>query len=278
MQTSYSNNPSVAFAGMKADMGISDIITRIANTRQLLSVEADTAENAADFVVTINGTAYTYTSDGSATVAEIAAGLKALIDAGDEDVTTTLFTTDASNDSFYIQVNGYTADDELTVSITNPSSGILILTELVPHGQAIPFGVVVVEDEVDSADANTGKRIGCRLPRLATDFSGRKVLGVSVADTSKITRSSSPYAGYSAGEAMPILRKGRIWMTVEDPALVSMGGLVYVRHIAGATEQLGAIRAVDDGADTEVLDAQQAQFTGQYNTALGIAVVEWNLP
>jgi hypothetical protein len=261
---------------MLADSGPHDIISRVNAAQQLFSVVVTTEYNSQIFTVTIDGTAYQYTSDASATKAEIAAGLKALIDAGDDDVTTTLFTTSEANDSFYIENNSF--DTEITVTITNPANGVLTLAELVDHEDAIQFGAVVVESEQVDADALDGSRGSCRLPRLATDFSSRHVLGVALADISKITRSSAPYAGFSAGEVVPVLRKGRIWMSVEDVSSVAQGGLVYVRHVAGTTESLGAIRAADDGSDTEVLDAQQAAFTGQVNSTLSLAVVEWNLP
>jgi hypothetical protein len=278
MQTSFSTNPKVGFAGMLADAGLGDIVSRINSAKQLFSVVVTTVENSADFVVTIDGTAYTFTSDGSATKAEIAAGLKALVDAGSDDVTTELFTTAAANDSFYIENNSIEEADELTVTITNPSSGVLTLAEVIDHNDVIQFGAVVVEDERASVDGLTYKADACRLPRLATDFSNRLVLGVALADISREVRSTSPYGGYDFGEAVGILRKGRIWMAVEDPSSVAPGGLVYVRHVASASESLGAIRAADDGSDTEVLDAQQARFTGQVDTTNAIAVVEWNLP
>jgi hypothetical protein len=271
MQTAYNNNPNEAFAGLLYDTGYKDTISRINGAKQLYQVVVTTAANSEIFTVTIDGTAYAYTSDGSATKAEISAGLKALIDAGDDDVTV----VDDLTDTLTIENNSnYT---EITVTITNPASGVLTLTELIDFDDAIQFGAVCVEDE-GSAAGPTGRRETCRLPRLATDFSNRKVLGVAIADTSLVTRTSSPFGGYNAGEAVPLLRKGRIWMSVEDPASVAVGGLVYVRHVASGTEQLGAIRAVDDGSDTEVLDRDQAQFTGQVVTALSVAVVEWNLP
>lgn len=272
MQTSHDNNPPVAIAGMFADSGLRDVISRVNAAKQLYSVVVTTAANSEIFTVTIDGTDYAYTSDESATKAEISAGLKALIDAGDDDVTV----TDDLVDTLTIENNSF--DTEITVAITNPATGVLTLTELVDHEDAIQFGAVVVNDDQQTADALDGSLLQCRLPRLATDFSGRHVLGVAMADVSKITRSSAPYGGYSAGESVPILRKGRIWMSVEDVASVAEGGLVYVRHVATGTESLGAIRAADDGSDTEVLDAQQAKFTGQKITASSLAVVEWNLP
>ena len=272
MQLTVNELPNAAFAGLILDTGFKDIISRLAATRQLEQVVVTTAANSEIFTITIDGTAYAYTSDGSATKAEISAGLKVLIDAGSDDVTV----TDDLTDTLLIESNDH--DTGFTITITNPATGVLTLTQLVAQEQAIAFGSVVVEDERVAVDANTGKVEGCRLPRLATDFSGRKVLGVAIADASMVTRASAPIAGYSAGEAVPVLRKGRIWMTVEDVASVAKGGLVYVRHIATGTESLGAIRAADDGADTEVMDAQQCEFTGQKVTALNLAVVEWNLP
>lgn len=272
MQTSVSNNNPVAIAGMFADTGVKDVISRVNAAKQLFTIVVTTVENSADFTVTVNGTAYTYTSDASATKPEITAGLKALIDAGDEGVTITDDLTDTltiENDSF---------DDEVTITVTNPSTGVMTLTELVDHEDSIQFGAFVVNDDRQTAESLNGALSQCRLPRLATDFSSRHVLGIAIADVSKVTRLSAPYGGYSAGETVPILRKGRIWVTVEDVANVTNGGLVYVRHVASGTEQLGGIAAADDGSDTEVLDAQQAQFTGQKLTALNLAVLELNLP
>jgi hypothetical protein len=276
MQTSVSNVPRVGYAGMFADSGPKDIITCVNAAKQLYSVVVTTEYNSEIFTVTIDGTAYAYTADTDATKKEIADGLKALIEAGSAAVTLTSFTTSETDDSFYIENDSY--DTEVTVTITNPANGVLTLTELVDHEDVIQFGAVVVDDDRASVDGLTYKRDTCRLPRLATDFSNRKVLGVAIADVSLETRTSAPYAGYNAGTSLGVLRKGRIWMAIEDPSSVGSGGLVYVRHVASGTEQLGAIRAADDGSDTEVLDAQQARFTGQVDTTNSLAVVEWDLP
>jgi hypothetical protein len=271
MQLTYNELPSEAFAGLLHDTGFRDIVSRINAAKQLWQVVVTTADNSQDFTVTLNSVAHTYTSDASATKAEISAGLKAAIDAGSVDVTV----VDDLTDTLSITNNSY--DDEVTCTVTAGGGGVLTATELIDHEDSIQFGAVVVEAE-DADAATTGKREACRLPRLATDFSNRKVQGVAIADASLVTRTSAPYGGYDAGTTVPVLRKGRIWMPVEDVASVVVGGLVYVRHVATGTEQLGAIRAADDGSDTEVLDRDQAQFTGKKVTSLGLAVVEWNLP
>lgn len=51
------------------------------------------AQNTTEYTITINGTAFVFTSDASATVAEITAGFVALINAGAEPVTATDHTT-----------------------------------------------------------------------------------------------------------------------------------------------------------------------------------------
>jgi len=276
MQLSYNEKPAEAFAGKVSDLGFKDIISRICAAKQLYSVVVTTEYNSEDFIVTIDGTDYTYTADTDATKAEIAAGLIALIEAGDDDVTCTLFTTSEADDSFYLENNSF--ETEITVTITNPVNGVLTLTELVDHEDSIPFGAVVVNDDRQTANADTGKLEQCRLPRLSADITSRHVLGVVIADTSKLTRSTEPYGGYGAGEAVPILKKGRIWMSVEDVATVDNGGLVYVRSTASGTEELGAIRAADDAGDTDPIDSNAAHFTGRKITSLNLAEVEWNLP
>lgn len=276
MQTSYSNQPVQAFAGLIADAGARDIISRLNSAYQLFSVVVTTAANAEDFIVTIDGTSYTYTSDGSATKKEISDGLKALIAAGSADVTLTTFQTAVADDSFYIENNSY--DTEITVSITNPATGVLTLTELVDHEDTIPFGAVVSADDRETVDSITGRSATCRLPRLNADVTSRRVLGVAIADTSLSVDANRTAGYYKAGESVPILRKGRIWMTVEDVASVAAGGLVYVRSTATGTELLGAIRAADDAGDTDPIDSNAAVFTGQVDTTNSLAVVEWNLP
>ncbi len=277
MQTSQSEYNQIAIAGMLADTGLKDIISRVNAAKQLYSVVVTTEANSEIFTVTVAGTDFAFTSDASATKAEIAAGLKALIDADTSlGVTTTLFTTSEANDSFYIENDSF--DDEVVVSITNPATGVLTLAELVDHEDAIQFGAFVVNDDRQTAETLNGDLSQCRLPRLATDFSSRHVLGVALADVSKVTRLTAPYGGYSAGESVPIVRKGRVWVSVEDVSSVAQGGLVYVRHVASGTEQLGAVRAADDGSDTEVLDAQQAAFTGVKDSTNSLAVIELNLP
>lgn len=270
MQTSYSQVPSPAYAGMLANAGFKDIITAIASTRQLEQVVVTTAADEEDFTVTINGTDFTYTSDTSGTKAEITAGLKALIDAGSEPV----LVEDDEVDTLLIESTDH--DLGFTISVADETTGVLTLTQLVAQEQAIGFGKFVVLDSRVAVDPHTGRDNACRLPRLAADITGLQSLGFALADITKVTRTTDPYGGYSAGEAVAVVRKGPVWVEVEDVANVAKGGAVYVRHAATGSEELGAVRATDDSADTDPLPNGAAQFTGQVSGSL--AVVELNLP
>lgn len=58
-------------------------------TAQTRTLTVATVENSTEYTVSINGTAFTFTSDATATAEEIALGLDALINAGTEPVTST---------------------------------------------------------------------------------------------------------------------------------------------------------------------------------------------
>jgi hypothetical protein len=272
MQTTYNEKPAIAANGMPADSFSRNIETLVACSRQLEKVTIVTAANSEDYTVIINGTSYTITSDGTATKTEIRDALKVAIDAGSEPVST----EDSSTDALLIESTLY--DTSFTISVTGDTPANISVAQLVAQEQALPFGVVAVYDERAAKETATGRVIGARLPRLATDISSRYIAGAVVRDETKEQSLVAPYGGYAGGEMLPVMKRGRIWMAVEDPASVVVGGLVYVRHVASSTEQLGAIRAADDGSDTDPLDASVALFTGQVSTSLGLAVVGWNLP
>ena len=173
-QLSYSDNPAAAFAGLRADTGFGDVISALAATRQLEQIVVDSATNAGVYEAVINGTVFEFTADGSATVTEIRDGLKALIDAGSEPV----LTESVSTDTLLIESTDH--DLGFTMAIGGANVADLTLTQLVGQEDAIGFGIVVAEDERVAADTLTGKSDGARLPRLAADITGGKILGVSL--------------------------------------------------------------------------------------------------
>lgn len=90
-----------------------------------------TAVNSTAYTITINGTDFTFTSDASATVAEIVTGLVAAINAGSEPVTATNSTThvtlnpDVATTYYSVAVNG-----NMTVTMTASQSWALDLAAI----------------------------------------------------------------------------------------------------------------------------------------------------
>lgn len=281
MQTAYQAYPNNAFVGLIADSDFHDVISRISDQRQLEQVVVTTTDTSQVFTVTINGNAYTYTSGTSTTATAIRDGLIAAIQAGTDPVTVASVSTDTLTveETPFISSAGESTQPSFTIAVSAGGAGVLTLTHLVPAGSLMPFGVAVCDDENDTADANTGKRKGCRLPRLSTDVTGA-FLGVTIADVSKATLSGNT-GGFVAGQEVPILRKGRIWMLAEDVANVKAGQVPYVRYVTNTgTNQgnLGTVATASDSGKNVQPGNGAAQFTGQKIAALNLAVVEFNLP
>lgn len=129
--------------------------------------------------------------------------------------------------------------------------------------EVVPFGVALVQGPTDGT---------CRLPAALTDLT--KVLGVSVLVQTKEQSLITSIVNYPAGTDIALLRKGRVWVKVEE-AVTAMSP-VFVRALPGVGgTQAGAFRM---SADT----ATAAQINGcvfRTSAAAGaLAVVEFNLP
>lgn len=122
----------------------------------------------------------------------------------------------------------------------------------------------------DTSDASFADN-GCILPAAADDV----VLGIVIRSGAQ---SQSPYGdidadgAYVVGATLQVLRKGKIWVTVED-AVVANETRLWVRRVAaGDPEFLGGLVAADDGADTIDCTAQGVFVTSA--TAGGLAQLE----
>ncbi len=91
------------------------VVGREENTSKMKINLVPTAQNSTDYTVYLNGNEATFTSDATATVAEITAGLKTKIDLLGESVTVTDNTTDLDieADTVADQFSFYTADRTL---------------------------------------------------------------------------------------------------------------------------------------------------------------------
>lgn len=140
---------------------------------------------------------------------------------------------------------------------------------------AIPYGKLMVRGTA-STQTYQDRAV---LPDAAGEITDvGSVLGISVADQGREQDPAVTLPTYPDKSAVPALRRGRVWVKVEEA--VSNGGAVWVRFAAeGALDELGAF-GQDDG--DEGSGATRAQLpSAVYRTAAGageFAVVEINLP
>jgi hypothetical protein len=150
------------------------------------------------------------------------------------------------------------------------------------EGQRAPSpGDLVVTKMAQSAiDAGQGVKQGtadeqCDLPSASGDVTGLPNLGIAIYDES-LPNAWPPGTSncYPAGQAVSILRRGRIWVYVEEA--VTPASTPYMRYASGAGgSKVGRFRA---SADT----ATAAAFPGsRFVTSAGagaLALLEINLP
>ena len=125
---------------------------------------------------------------------------------------------------------------------------------------AMPLGVLAV---IDTASGDGGVKV----PAVTGDVSGKAVGVVMHSHSVESSLTGSPeWPRYSA---VPVLRRGRVYVSVENA--VAEGGQVFARH----TAPFGAFRAdADTGNATLVPGAVYRTSTA----GAGLAVVEINLP
>ena len=264
LQTSFSIAHDVGIPGMLADTGPKEIISGLYAPRKLVSV-AITAVNSAHYIVTITiggvAVAYDYTADGSATTAEITAGLVALINAGTQPVhatgTDTPLVVEATADKDFSAT--YNANMVETVLVASGASATASADGLTDYGAPVPAGVLLVVDDRAPSTRSQNQR-PVRLPRVIADITGVVDCGVAIE-----TRSSE-LAGYRGRHMVPLMLRGRIWVFVEQAVLA--GDQAFVRYSAnGAGKlQLGAFRKDDDSTHAAALP--YARFaTASYTTS-----------
>ena len=134
-----------------------------------------------------------------------------------------------------------------------------VVTRVNASGGNIPFGVFVTKG------ANEGEAV---LPDASGEVTGLVGLGV-------VGRSHTQPEGegYADQDPMPIIKKGRVWVPVEDA--VTAETAAFVRFVAAGDEQLGGFRSDADGGDAVALPG--AKFTS--DAAVGeLAMLDINLP
>ena len=106
------------------------------------------------------------------------------------------------------------------------------------------------------------------MPTTSAQVTGLAGLGVTLR-----SHTQDQEEGYSDGDPMPVIKKGRVWVPVEDA--VTAESAAFVRFVAAGAEQLGAFRSDADGTDAVALPG--AKFVSDAEAG-GLALLDLNLP
>lgn len=243
-QLNYTSIPAAGFAGMLVDGGMRDVVSAIAQPNKI--VVTPTATNSVAYTLHAAyldnvGTNFqnatfeevTYTSDSTATVAEITAGLTA---AANADL---LFPFDAVDTGATVELTPRLGSPSGT--LTSTGVGALAISSFISD---IPYGVAVVM-------AN-GASDQCKVPQAVGEI-GFDTLGIALSTQflESAPATDTGAARYPAGSQVNILRVGRVYVTAESDVVA--GGAVYVRYSASGSQQLGALRADTDSSSAALL-------------------------
>lgn len=134
---------------------------------------------------------------------------------------------------------------------------------IVEQDGGIAPGLVVIR--------GTDRERQAKLP--AATFAATEVLGITVrTHHARLDLSSTGTENYEDEASIPVRRKGRIWVEIEDA--FEAGDPVYVRFTAPGTEQIGAIRTDADTANAVLVAGMRIVSSG---AAGALGIVEVNL-
>lgn len=114
---------------------------------------------------------------------------------------------------------------------------------------AVPYGVLAVHDLSNSAGPD---QIAVKVPGASTDITVLgSAKGVVLADQGRAQDPTFSVPTYRQYQALPLMRRGRVWVKVEE-AVVD-GDAAFVRFATGSGTQLGAFRKTADTATAVAL-------------------------
>lgn len=134
-----------------------------------------------------------------------------------------------------------------------------IVTRINAHSAAVPFAVFVTKG------ANEGE---ARLPSASAEVTGLAGLGVVLR-----SHTQPQNEGYAVGDPMAVIKKGRVWVPVENA--VAAESAAFVRFAVNTTEQTGAFRS---DADTDKAVALPGAKFVSDAAAGALALLDLNLP
>lgn len=253
------NDLAVAIEGGLADAGFHDSISRSpgANVAQVSTITVDTAVNSTAYQFVVNGVPINFTSDASATIAEIHAGLLAAAQGSAFLKNVVTFAGASPN----ITITADVAGVPFTVTESDANLSLVATTANVT-GNPIRFGRGLAEGLSQNLAA---------LPS-ATGF---LFAGVSV-QKQKSQANANDIAQYVSGEAVSVLRKGRIWVLAEQ-IITAISDPVFLRHTtnAGTTAQGRFRKDADTARADQITNARWLTVT---SAADQLAILEVNLP
>ena len=152
------------------------------------------------------------------------------------------------------------------ISESNPF-GLDIITKIVQTAAGLSAGRFCAQGTADNQ---------CIIPAAAGDVTGLGALGFTIYDPSKPTNwpPSATTVAYPQGQAVPILRKGRIWLVTEQA--VTPADSVFVRYAANSFSVIGRVRKDNDGG-AAAAQLGTARFVTTQATIGGLVLVEINL-
>ncbi len=282
MQTAYTANPAKAFPGMPADTGIKDDVSAAcdesggtepglcvlrypSNGDYAVRLPLNTGVDVDAIKTNIGSTAGIQSFTTADFNGVIGAGLispAAKIDLvlsshADWNATSATITYEDEHGVTRTETLSIPDNGNSTVSTTGYATRVLTLS--------IP------------AQAGTGgtATLGVSATRsFGLHQAAAEVLGFAVrTHKTRNDGSTSNNEVYLVDEVLPVRRKGRLWVTVENA--FAAGDRVFVRAIAGVGEKLGAVRVSNsDSGDCIELPGARLMNSG---SASGLGLLELNL-
>lgn len=280
MQTSYTQDPVAAFPGMPADTGIKDDIEAV----------VDEANGIEPGLVVLRGTGGDRTAILPLNAGVDVDAIKTNIGstAGTQNFTVADFNgaigagriTPASKIDLVLSSHADWDATNATIGYEDEHGVLRSETLAIPNGGNATVSTTGYAREVKTLTIPTQSGTGgtATLGVSATRSFGLhqpagEVLGVAVRKhKARSDGSVSNNQVYLVDEVVPLRRKGRIWVTVENA--FTAGDRVLVRAIAAGAEKLGAVRVGDtDSGDCIELPGARLLNSG---SAAGLGLLEVN--
>ncbi len=262
MQTTMSDDPAVAFAGMSADASYKkNVISRIIAAQQLELVTIAGNDNGT-FTITIDGDIEaTFIKAGAETAADICDDLFSDLQASSKPISVSQPTTT----TILILFTNYDATTDYTIAVNSTGTGAdITVAQQQAQAQKVPFGVGVVSDPQEAATATQ-----VRLPSATGEITAGTFQGIAIAD---VSYPNDDGTGYSQQSSIPIQRDGSIWVLTEDACVD--GGQVFCRFQDPQTGfGLGSFRSDADTADAVAVPGAIFRRT---SGAGGLNIIELN--